>query len=255
VAPLLGARNAADHVQIALAQGDLTLADRWAGEVTESADASPLFPQLELTPVRLLLARAERSSAAGGLEALYRTALDAGCQYGAVEVRAAGLAAITRSTALALLEEALEMAQPKGYMRTSLDKGQPMADLVWCAAAHGISQKYVSKLLPVFQAELSAARAPSPEVGNGALVDLLSDRELQALRLLTERRSHREIAQDLMISLNTVKTHLKNIWANSAFAIDAMPPLRPEPSPRPMLATCSDRPSNSPAHIRPSNHP
>jgi LuxR family maltose regulon positive regulatory protein len=222
VPPLMHIRNAACHVRVALAQGDLAAATRWAEQVTEDADAAPFYPLLGLTPVRLHLARGEREAAADALEALYDTAAGAGWQYGMVEVRVLqALAAPTPSIALAFLADALTMAQPAGYMRTFLDKGESMAELVRMAAAQGIAPDYVSRLLAAFDGEaehqwrmptpvpfpLSSGPRPSP------LVDPLSERELEVLQLLTEGQTYREIAQALLVSVNTVKTHLKNIYS------------------------------------------
>jgi LuxR family maltose regulon positive regulatory protein len=221
VTPLVRARNAACHVQIALAQDDVATAMHWAEQVTEDADASLFYPFLRLTPVRLLLAQNEKAAAAEQLEALYETAVGAGWQFGVVEVRTLqALAAPTPAVALSFLADALALAQPEGYVRTFLDKGEPMAALLREAASQGITPDYVAKLLAAIDAEEQRGRgaevqrlSPAPlHPSTPALVEPLSERELKVLRLLADGLTNQEIAQALYVSVNTVKTHLKTIY-------------------------------------------
>jgi LuxR family maltose regulon positive regulatory protein len=208
VSPLMRARNAGCHVQIALAQDDLATAIRWAEQVAEDADCSRFHPLLGLTPVRLLLAQDEKAAAAEQLEGWHAAAVRAGWQFGAVEVRALqALAAPTVDEALTLLSEALVLAEPEGYVRTFVDKGEPMADLLCQAAARGTAPAYAQRLLDAF------SRAPAPpRPAMQPLIEPLSDREIEVLHLLAQHRTNQEIAQALVISVNTVKTHLKNIY-------------------------------------------
>jgi LuxR family maltose regulon positive regulatory protein len=214
VTPFVRARNAACHAQIALAQDDVATAVHWAEQVTEGADAFPLYPFLRLTPARLLLAQNEKAAAAEQLEALYETAVGAGWQFGVVEVRALqALAAPTPPAALVFLADALALAQPEGYVRTFLDKGEPMAALLREAASQGIAPGYVAKLLAAFDAEAPIRPVPpTPRVPAQPLIEPLSERELDVLRLLADGLTNQEIAQALCVSVNTVKTHLKNIY-------------------------------------------
>ncbi len=131
ITPLTRIRNAACHVQLALAGKDLATARAWAEQVTEAADASSFYPRLKLTPARLLLAQNEKAAAAEKLQELYEIATQAGCGSGAIEVRALqALAATTPSDALHFLEDALKQAQAEGFIRTFVDKGEPMKALL-----------------------------------------------------------------------------------------------------------------------------
>jgi LuxR family maltose regulon positive regulatory protein len=214
VPPLLHARNGACHVQVALAQGDLPTAIRWAEQVTQDADASPFYPLLGLTPARLLLARDERAAAAKQLAGWYETAVRAGWQYGIIEVRALqALAAPTPDEALALLADGLALAQPEGYVRTFVDEGEPLAALLREAAAQGIAPEYVRRLLAAFSRPPTPPRTPTPtHPRTPTLIEPLSERELDVLHLLADGLTNHEIAQALCVSVNTVKTHLSSIY-------------------------------------------
>lgn len=115
--------------------------------------------------------------------------------------------------ALAELKLALGLAEPGGLIMILVSKGKPVAELLEEIAAvkkqdhdpvqAGFSLSYAKKLLSVFKAS-----TPSKIEG---LMDPISDRELEVLHLIAAGLSNREIAEKLFISLNTVKTHTKNI--------------------------------------------
>ena len=112
--------------------------------------------------------------------------------------------------ALACLERALTLAEPEGYVRVFVDEGPPMASLLRAAAKQGIARDYVRRLL----AAVTATEDDSPI--EQALIDPLSERELDVLRLLGTELDGPAIARELMVSLNTVRTHTKNIYAKLA---------------------------------------
>ena len=208
VSPLMCARNAACHAQIALAQGNLQTAMRWAERVTMDADGCRFYPLLGLTPARLLLAQGEKDTAAEELEHWHTVAAGAGWQFGAIEVRALqALAAPTTHEALTFLAAALALAEAEGYVRTFVDKGEPMAELLRQAVGRGLRPKYAVRLLEAF-----SRPAPPPRLATQPLIEPLSERELEALALLADYLTYQEIAQALFISVNTVKTHLKNVY-------------------------------------------
>ena len=219
---LVRARNAACHVQIALAQDDRAAALRWAEQVTEAADASVFYSLFDLTPARLLLAQDQKAAAAERLDALYEAAGDGGWQYGVIEVRALqALAAPASATALAFLSDALALARSEGYVRTFVDKGPPMAALLRQAVSRGIEPHYASQLLaafraveapPVAQSRISVRPAVGTDISTSEILKPLSERERQVLRLVAAGLSNREVAEALYLSVNTVKTHLQRIY-------------------------------------------
>ena len=109
--------------------------------------------------------------------------------------------------ALAALEQALALAEPEGYVRTFVDEGEPMARLLHRALAQGIASRYVARLLAAFE-KSAAARLPVA----GALVEPLTERELEVLRLIATGLSNREIAQELVIAVSTVKSHINHLY-------------------------------------------
>jgi LuxR family maltose regulon positive regulatory protein len=132
--------------------------------------------------------------------------------------------------ALMSLQQALTLAEPQSYVRIFLDEGPSMMELLREAAACGIMLGYTGKLLAAFESEkiksvdkpeLSFAlpeghrRSPRPagERGDGEpLIEPLSQRELDVLKLLRSDLSGPEIALQLSVSINTFRTHTKNIF-------------------------------------------
>ena len=112
--------------------------------------------------------------------------------------------------ALACLERAVTLAEPEGYVRVFIDEGPPMASLLRAAAKQGMARDYVRLLL----AAVSETGQDSPV--RQALIDPLSERELDVLRLLGTELDGPAIARELMVSLSTVRTHTKHIYAKLA---------------------------------------
>ena len=206
VTPLTRLRNAACHVLLELAAGDLAGAQHWAEQVTGPADASPLFPLLGLTLARILLADGEKAQASETLAELYETASRAGWGSGMVEVRALqAVAASAPADALGFLADALKLAQPEGFVRTFLDKGEPMKLLLERLRAIGGERKeYILALLAAFG---GSGKAPASQ----PLVEPMSERELEILRLVADGLSNQEIARRLVISVGTAKSHVHHI--------------------------------------------
>jgi LuxR family maltose regulon positive regulatory protein len=173
------------------------------------------FEHLALAKVALARFRAERSTdladdAARLLERLLAAA-QAGGRTGAV-LQVLVLLALTedargdRAAALAHLGGAVALAEPEGYVRVFLDEGQPMRILLR-ALPEGRSGSYAARLL-----QTPTQHAPDPPAPH-PLIDPLSHRELDVLRLLGTDLSGPEIARELTVSLNTMRTHTKSIYS------------------------------------------
>jgi LuxR family maltose regulon positive regulatory protein len=101
----------------------------------------------------------------------------------------------------------LALAEPEGYVRLFVDEGAPMATLLEEAEKRRIAPSYARQLLTAFGwGDTTAPSKPS-------LSEPLSERELDVLRLLSTDLNGPEIARELVVSLNTLRTHTKNIYS------------------------------------------
>jgi LuxR family maltose regulon positive regulatory protein len=121
-----------------------------------------------------------------------------------------------RDLALAHLSRAMTLAEPEGYIRTFVDLGPAMHDLLKIVAGKDVSTIYTAKLLVAFpksdeKTSLSHSRPSFPQ-DTAALTEPLNDREMQILRLMSARLSNREIAEELYLSVNTVKWYASSIY-------------------------------------------
>ena len=128
------------------------------------------------------------------------------------------LAAPAGREALDFLAEALALATPEGLVRPFVDLGQPMAALLKEAAAQGIEVAFIGRLLAALRDETAHRSGKHPcgtrvtVTRSQPLVEPLSGRELEVLRLLTNGSTNDEISRSLYVSANTVKAHLKSIY-------------------------------------------
>ena len=224
---------AALKTRVWVAQGRLDEALGWARDQGLSAhdDLSYLREFDHITLARVLLGRNQRDHAAHALaeatsllERLLNAA-EAGGRVGrAIEILV--LQALAHhaqgniAAALMPLERALTLAEPEGYVRIFVDEGPPMAQLLRAAAAPighlRIMPTYAGKLLAALGAEplVSAGQVSHPTFPTlPPLIEPLSDRELEVLRLFKTELSGPEIARELVIALSTVRTHTKGIYS------------------------------------------
>lgn len=111
--------------------------------------------------------------------------------------------------AYGMIEKALSNAAPHGYFRIFLDEGELMCSLLESVAPRlkdGELSAYLQRLLDAMPGESEKVK---PEV---ATEEILSEREVEVLRLLTVGQSYKEIGQELFLSLNTVQFHIKSIY-------------------------------------------
>jgi LuxR family maltose regulon positive regulatory protein len=210
---------AAIRTSVWLAQGRWEEALGWAREQGLSVDDDLSYPREfeHITLARVLVARyrAERDEAsidqAVRLLERLRTAAETAARTGAllqilVVQALAEQARGDRTAALAALQRALTLAEPEGYVRLFLDQGPPMATLLR-AAAKQTPSGYVRRLVAAL-----TETAPGTALDQ-ALIDPLSARELDVLRLLGTDLDGPGIARELIVSLNTIRTHTKSIYA------------------------------------------
>jgi len=223
---------AALKARVWVAQGRVGEALGWARTQGLSAhdDLSYGREFAHITLARVLLAHAARERADRlideALELLNRLlhAAEAGERMGSV-IEILVVQALAHQmqgdvpSALAPLERALTLAEPEGYIRLFVDEGAAMAALLGDVLARGTVRVYVETLLAAFRASgarmmgFGLAGSIQHSTSNSHnLVEPLSARELDVLRLLRTDLSGPEIARELMVSLNTLRTHTRKIY-------------------------------------------
>ena len=217
-------RAAAARAHLWLIQGNLAAAARWADNSgLTPADPVTLPQEFEHLVLARVLAAKKRRTALALLDRLLQHAESHGRFGSAIEILAVRAVALQRfgdsARALQDLERALALGEPEGYARVFVDEGTPMATLLRRARTHGMFPEYAAKLLDAFGDRsatdgLSPARpgaATRPKVA-GPLIEPLTRREREVLRLLAEEASNQEIARRLFITVGTVKKHVYHIF-------------------------------------------
>ena len=199
----------ATRARVRIVQGRLADARAWARErgITATDPATYLAEYDQLTLARLLVADGGAREALPLLDAVLDAARQASRDGSLIEVRLvralAHHALGDADAAAADLAAALTDGVPTGYCRLFLDEGQPMAELLARAAGSDV-RTHAEHLL-------AAAQRPSP--ARRVSEEGLSERELEVLRLLATELSGPEIARQLFVSVNTLRTHTKHIFS------------------------------------------
>jgi LuxR family maltose regulon positive regulatory protein len=216
---------AALMARIWVAQGRLDKALGWARErgLSVNDDISYLHEFEHITLARVLIARYKRDrversihEAMGLLERLLKATEEGGRTGSVIEILV--LQALAHEAqgdippAVVSLERALTLAEPEGYVRIFVDEGPPMAALLREAAKHDTAPNYVNQLRAAFEKASAFGKAEGKRPVTQLLIEPLSERELEVLDLLRTELNGPEIARELMVSLNTMRTHTKNIY-------------------------------------------
>ena len=221
------------RVRIWLKQGKLADAKRWASEQRLSVDDDLSFiREFEyITLARVLIATGKSDRMAGLLDDATRLLgrllqeAETGGRMGSV-IQILLLQALAYQTqdklsnSLITLERALFLAEPEGYIRIFVDEGEPMRLLIEKLSRnrdHPLCG-YADKLLAAFAKPVAAPKSADPGRATviihqkSDMIEPLSERELDVLKLLRTELSGPEIAKQLIVSLNTVRTHTKSIF-------------------------------------------
>src|SRR6266851_4996579 len=215
------------RARLLLAQGDTAAAARWTQQRGLRPDDEPGYPQEReyLVLARVLLAQDRPGRALTLLDRLLAQAATGGRIGSVIEIRAlqalAHQASRDEPAAMAALVEALTLSCPQGYVRVFADEGPPMGALLGrLVAAHRAKQaparriplSCLARLVQAFDGKLNAAAALRPELGTvPGLIEPLTGRELEVLRLLAAGKSNQRIAHDLFVALDTVKKHVTHV--------------------------------------------
>ena len=216
---------AAMRARVWITHGNLLQATDWAQErgVSVTDDAAYLSEFDHLTLVRLLIARHRAHPDTAALEQTVRL-LDRLREAAETSRRAGSLIEIQmmqalaqdalghRAQALKSLGQAWDEApEPDGYVRLFLDEGASMLELLRDAEQQGLGGDHARRLLSLVTSADPLAAESVPR-RSASSPDSLSERELQVLRLLDTELSGPQIARELFVSHNTLRTHTKHIF-------------------------------------------
>jgi LuxR family maltose regulon positive regulatory protein len=207
-----------------IAQGRFADAAEWARErrLSVTDDVNYLREFEHLTLVRLLVAqhgahpdRSEIHQVGPLLDRLLGAAETSGRTASQVEIRMLQALAHDvqgdRPLAREALGRAFEQAlEPRAYVRLFLDEGMPMEGLLRAAVQHGVAGDHARWVLGFDTS--SEAHAPDSARRPSRSGEVLSERELQVLRLLDSELSGPQIARELFVSHNTLRSHTKHIF-------------------------------------------
>ncbi len=217
----------AQRARLLLVQGDLATAARWTQERGLGADDEPGYPREPeyLVLARVLLAQDRADQALGLLERLHALAAAQQRTGSLIEIQALQALALTargnEAAAVDRLAGALILACPQGYVRVFADEGAPMTALLarlvaaqrnQHAVACGVDLGCLARLLRAFGQEpaVTGARRHAAAAPPG-LVEPLTARELEVLRLVAAGTPNPRIAEQLVVSLDTVKKHVSHL--------------------------------------------
>ena len=223
------------RARLLLSDGDGGPAERWIQHRGVDVDDHPHHP---LEPAHLLLARLIISRGQGArtlllLDRLLEAATDDGRTGSVIEIemlRALALADDDPPSAVSTLARAVSLAAPQRYVRLFVDEGEPMAALLAAIVATpdaGDVDRHVLERVAILIAAFDRAAndAAGADSARRSLVVQLTERELEVLTHLATGKPNREIADELYVSLNTVKKHITHILdklgaANRTAAVD-----------------------------------
>jgi LuxR family maltose regulon positive regulatory protein len=218
----------AQRARLLLAQGEVSAAARWTMERDLRTGDGPVYHREAeyLVLARVLLAEDQPAQMLPLLERLHSVATEQRRTGSVIEIQAlralAQAASGDKDRALATLAEALALACPQGYVRVFADEGAPMRALlgrliVAKRAAQNLARSipldYLGRVARSFEPDTAdaggrAARRPTAPPG---LLEPLTEREQEVLRLLAAGKPNPRIAVELVVSLDTVKKHVTHV--------------------------------------------
>jgi len=214
----------AQQARLLLVQGDVAGAAHWTQQEGLSAQDEPDYPREpgHLVLARVLLAQDQPSPALRLLDRLHAAAVAQDRVGSLIEVgalRALALAASGEATAVSALAGTLLLAHPQDYVRVFADEGPPMAALLGQLvtvqragqAAGTVPFGYLARLQRAFSAGPPASELGRDTIAVPGIVDPLTSRELEILTMLAAGRSNRAIADELVVTLDTVKKHVGHV--------------------------------------------
>jgi LuxR family maltose regulon positive regulatory protein len=211
VGPAFRAQVAAYGGLMAIRLDDKDAFERWRAELTEYESALPMY--LNHVPARLLIARGEMTAASEVLKAKYREAVENKMRAHELKFRVYQALASSLQDASVFLDEALNLGQSEGFVRTFVDEGRYLAPLLRNALRRGVTSDYTAMLLNTIGLEARQQLTSQASLERSDASGILSERELEILRLLSDGKSNRDIGNKLFVTSGTVKVHIHNLMA------------------------------------------
>jgi len=211
-----------DKVRLWLVRGELDRARQWAKELDlKRRHGTPFAREREeVACARIFLAASQPDLTLQQLEPVFQRATVGQRWSHVIEIRLLQALAYQmrqeETQALSALSEGVCLAEPEGYIRSFIDEGVPMETLLYRLRKRDRNSgptPYLDTLLTAFQQERMVRVRAEEQAQVQALPEPLSKRELEVLQLLAHGASNQEIAQELVIALNTVKRHVCHIFA------------------------------------------
>jgi ATP/maltotriose-dependent transcriptional regulator MalT len=216
------------RIRLCLLQGNLETGAESIGSFSEALNPSSFFVWLELphiTHCRQLIATGSNGSlkaAAERLDALREAAGAIHNTFHLIDILVLKALAFhkrsRREDALKILEQALTLAIPVGWIRPFVEPGHPMPDLLTRLKKQHVAGDFIDNILVAFPTSRSpnvSRQSPEREGGSSPhqpLIEPLTHREMDVLELLAKRLQNKEIAKRLSVSPETVRTHLGHIY-------------------------------------------
>jgi LuxR family maltose regulon positive regulatory protein len=229
--------------RLSVLRGNPSPAESWTRSLTEEPAPDSLFMFLEaplITQARCFIAEGSKRSLKAATESLWNLkqqceAWRFTCQI--IEIAVLQALALEKrgraDEALDALKDAVALAEPGGWIRPFVEAGQTMADLLMRLRQQNVSVDYIERILAAFPDTASTtplpdlrstndkrefeaetiAQIPDPKSKiKNFLVEPLTNRELDVLELLAQRLRNKEIAEKLIVSPATIKSHLESIY-------------------------------------------
>lgn len=204
---VIRSRAAAFGVQLALARDDAQMLSHWSAQVHADVDAHSFYRFMGLTRPRLLIAQGKKADAAETLRTIHEIASRYGWGYGMIVIRILqSLTAKNLDESMIFISDALRAGKAERFIRSFVEAGGAIIPVLQEAARRGIEAAYVGEILAGM-----GEKVRKPGTGAGSMVEALSEREMEVLRLVTAGMSNREIAAKLVISMGTAKTHVHHV--------------------------------------------
>lgn len=206
ISEAIRARWATLNVETAIYEGNIASARHWLARCDAPVDAHPFYRFLQLSPIRIYIAEGQTEKAENTLRQANKRAAKMGWVYGQVWLLTR-LALVTADAQqrLECVRKAVEIGECGNMVRTFTEAGQELVPLLEEMRSGSAKTAYIDKLLQEFADNVQRTLSEERE-------QVLSERELEVLQLVSAGLSNQQIAEKLVISISTVKSHIHHIY-------------------------------------------